>query len=94
MSFKYLDVSDLPAPEPMEKILELLSSSSNDEIICMIHRQKPLNLFKILNDRSYCYRLVEVENTHFSKGYKVFIYIWNHENTTAAIAVEKAIESV
>jgi hypothetical protein len=34
-----LDVSELPAPEPLEKVLELISKTSKSEIICMIHRQ-------------------------------------------------------
>lgn len=91
---KHLDVSDLPAPEPMEKILSILSSSDEQEIICMTHRQKPLNLFKILDDCGFLYRLVEKGNEQSSNGYRVKLYIWNPKNNEAAILIEEDIKSV
>lgn len=86
-SIKHIDVSDLPAPGPMEKVLALLSESSEQEIICMSHRQKPINLFPILVDRGFCYRLVEKENM-------IKLYIWNAKNTEARDWVEAEIKSV
>lgn len=86
-SIRHIDVSDLPAPGPMEKILALLSESSEQEIICMTHRQKPINLFPILIERGFCYQLVEKENM-------IKLYIWNIKNTEARDLVEAEMTSV
>lgn len=84
---KQLDVSDLPAPEPLEKVLELLASSAKNEIICMIHRTTPCSLFSILKDRGYAFKVVE-------KGKQILVYIWNSENECAQNIIEEELKRV
>lgn len=83
----YIDVSDLPAPEPLEKVLDLLSHSNENDVICMIHRQRPCALFPILKDKGYTY--LEVE-----KNKLINIYIWNSKNKEAPVIVEEDVKSV
>lgn len=76
LNIKYIDVSDLPAPEPLEKTLELLTSSSKFDIICMIHRQPPHLLFDILKERGYLFS-IDQKDKQFN------IHIWHSENQEA-----------
>jgi hypothetical protein len=82
-----LDVSDLPAPEPLQKILELLGRSQKNDIICMIHRQNPCALFPILKERGYSSSLVEDKNL-------VKVYIWHQDNQAAFEIVQGEIKRV
>lgn len=81
----YLDVSELPAPGPLEKVLALLDSTDQNEIICMTHRQHPCSLLPILNQRGYTSAAVEKNNL-------VYIYIWHSKNLEAPATVEKEIK--
>lgn len=84
---KYIDVSDLPAPEPLEKVLAFLSQSRQDDIICMIHRQNPCMLFDILKARGYSSNVVQDKDRYR-------IYIWNSMNTSAELLIKKDIGRV
>lgn len=81
----YLDVSEFPAPEPLEKVLALLSSADQNEIICMTHRQHPCALSPILNERGYSSATVEKNNL-------IYIYIWHSRNLDALEIVKKEIQ--
>lgn len=83
----YLDVSELPAPGPLEKVLALLDSTDKNEIICMIHRQHPCALLPILNERGYASATIEKNNM-------VHIYIWHLTNLEALGIVEKEMKNV
>lgn len=83
----YIDVCDLPAPGPLEKVLELLRRSLKNEIICMIHRQSPYILFNILKERGYDFFLTQ-------NGNLINIYIWHTENKGAPNIIKKEIERV
>jgi hypothetical protein len=80
----YLDVSDLPAPEPLERILSLLEQVATDQIICMIHRQIPYALFPILKKRDY-------ENVFVERSGVVRVFIWYNGNQEALSKVQKII---
>lgn len=89
-NFIHIDVSELPAPEPLEKVLALLTKleeAEKDRIICMSHRHEPCALFNILKERNYDF-LVD------SKLDKIQIFIWHNSNLNAPIIVQKAILDV
>lgn len=62
MSTKHLDARELPAPEPLERLLELLLQSNDDDVIKMVHRHKPCALFDILKERGYEYKLDDYDS--------------------------------
>lgn len=80
----YIDVSDLAAPEPLEKVLELLARSQQNDIVCMIHRLTPVPLFNILTAQGYRFSVLEKDN-------QVKIYIWHAKNLAAEEIIEEII---
>lgn len=83
----YIDVSDLAAPEPLEKILELLAGTQQNDIVCMIHRLTPVPLFNILKTQGYLFSVVE-------KDIQVKIYIWHPKNLAAQKIIEEETKHV
>ena len=77
-----INVSDLPAPEPLSRILELLKAKEEIDIICMIHRQVPYKLFDFLKQSNHQAKMIE-------QGGYVVIYIWNDSNTAALELIER-----
>lgn len=55
-----LDVSTLEPPQPMHEICQALVELSNDQILHVTHRRKPIPLFEMLDDK-YCYLHREIE---------------------------------
>jgi uncharacterized protein (DUF2249 family) len=49
----YLDVSDLPAPEPFLKILETINKDPAPVFLVVRHRKKPLHLPGFLKEKNY-----------------------------------------
>lgn len=48
-----LDVSDLPAPEPMERILDALADLPPGDRLCVSHRREPYPLYDMLRRMGY-----------------------------------------
>ncbi|GJL81841.1 MAG: hypothetical protein DHS20C01_14750 [marine bacterium B5-7] len=48
---RYLDVSELEAPEPLERILTTIESLQQGEFLHVYHRRDPLPLYPLLQDR-------------------------------------------
>lgn len=61
MAVKRIDVSDLPAPEPMQRIFEALEDLTHDDYLIVIHRKYPRLLFEPLCEAGYQYRVQELE---------------------------------
>jgi uncharacterized protein (DUF2249 family) len=83
----YVDVRELPAPEPLNMVLEVIDASQPGDVVCMIHRQNPRLLFDILNQRGLCFKVAET-NEQFS------IYIWHASNVSAPEIIERDIARV
>lgn len=56
---KKLDVSGLPMPQPMERILETLATLQQDEILHIHHSRIPLHLLEELDASSYTVYICE-----------------------------------
>ncbi|MCG5510618.1 DUF2249 domain-containing protein [Ectothiorhodospira lacustris] len=67
---RVLDVRDLPPPEPMEQVLDLLPRLAPGEILCMRHRREPFPLYPILRDMGFDWRVVTPPHAPFE------ILIW------------------
>ncbi|WP_286263647.1 DUF2249 domain-containing protein [Thalassotalea atypica] len=72
-----LDVSLLPAPEPMQRIIRMLSLLPKGYYLSVFHRKKPKPLFAILEQQNYDFH-------HESNGEEQhFIFIWPSLDTQA-----------
>ena len=53
-----IDVSTLPAPEPLEAVLDALTHLSPGDYLRVLHRREPWPLFPILEERGFASRLL------------------------------------
>jgi hypothetical protein len=66
-----LDTRELPAPLPLEKIVQTLPQLNNNNYIHMIHRQEPNLLFEMLDKNNFAYKAVRKNDELF----EIFIAI-------------------
>ncbi|MGK0291047.1 MAG: hypothetical protein ACI86H_002514 [bacterium] len=59
-----VDCRDLFPPEPMEQVLIAIEQLKINEAVVMLHRMKPVPLFKFLQDRNFQFELKEQNNGH------------------------------
>lgn len=52
-----IDVSQLPAPEPFQRIFESLLGLAPDQYLIAHHRKLPLLLYKPLQQQGYCFHV-------------------------------------
>lgn len=81
----YLDVSDLPPPEPMAMILDTLESLSDDRYLHVHHRRYP----RLLYDRVE--RLGYSHDTRMGDNQSCEIFIWRQSSSVASLAVKQAV---
>lgn len=48
-----LDVSALPAPEPLERVLDALADLPSGDRLCVIHHREPYPLYDLLKRMGY-----------------------------------------
>lgn len=64
------DVQDLPAPEPMQLVLEAVAKLRTGEYVRMMHRMEPRPLYSVLEDMGFdCQLHLEGE-----APYEIMIY--------------------
>jgi len=66
----YLDVRDLPAPEPLEAVVNALGEVDTGVYIKMHHRQRPNMLFPILKKNGFDFCIKERDDEVY-----IFIYL-------------------
>jgi uncharacterized protein (DUF2249 family) len=59
------DARSLEHPEPLERVLALLSEVDAGNSILMIHRREPFPLYGILEKRGYKWNTKEIAENHF-----------------------------
>lgn len=71
-----LDVSDLPAPEPFDVIMQALTAMKKDQYLRVAHRKQPLLLYKPVQQLGF--------NIHVQKGdtHAFEIFIWAGDQDT------------
>ena len=47
------DVQNLPAPEPMQKIMDAVANLGEGEYVRMLHRMEPYPLYSVLDDMEF-----------------------------------------
>ena len=67
----FIDVSDLPAPEPFQKIMAELTQLNNSDYLKVVHRKEPLLLYRPLDELGFDF--------HVQKGsdFPFEIFIWS-----------------
>jgi TusA-related sulfurtransferase len=60
---EYLDVRDLPPPEPLTETLELLAESDRETVVVQTNDRAPQHLYPKLSERGYEYDTVETEES-------------------------------
>jgi len=75
-----LDVSALPAPEPLDRILEALAGLQAGQYLHVLHRREPWPLFDILDRDGYAWHL----QAGGAAGFEIFI--WKKDDAAAAAA--------
>ncbi|MFB6253365.1 MAG: DUF2249 domain-containing protein [Halobacteriaceae archaeon] len=58
-SWEFLDVRDLPPPEPLTKTLEVLESLDGEVVLIQLNDRAPQYLYPKLTDRGYEYDTIE-----------------------------------
>jgi TusA-related sulfurtransferase len=56
---EYLDVRDLPPPEPLTETLELLAETGPETVVVQTNDRAPQHLYPKLSERGYEYDTVE-----------------------------------
>lgn len=82
---RLLDVSELAAPEPLERVLESIGSLARGECLHVYHRQEPLLLYPILDERGYRW-LSATDHSGM-----VHVLIWREDDERACDAAQDAI---
>ena len=67
----YLDVSDLPAPEPLQQIMQALVVLEKHQFLKVAHRKEPLLLYKSLQENGFDFHVQNGQVQAFD------IFIWH-----------------
>ena len=79
-----IDVRDLPAPEPLQKILPAIDVLGAGEFLHVIHRREPIYLFRVLEETGFAHRQVRADS-------RFDIWIWRRDDALAEGAVREAM---
>jgi uncharacterized protein (DUF2249 family) len=79
-----LDVRGLACPEPLEVVLETVTTLASGQYLEVIHYQEPKLLYPLLQKRGFDY-LVQKGDAPFK------VLIWRQKDTEAKDAVDAAI---
>jgi len=81
-----IDVRDLAAPEPLQKILPAVDALGPGEFLHVLHRREPHCLYRLLEE-------IGVAHRHIASETQLDIWIWRKSDRLAELAVVKATES-
>lgn len=81
----YLDVSDLPPPEPMAMILDALENLPDDCYLHVHHRRYPRLLYERIERLGYSH------DTRMGDNHSCEIFIWRQASGVASSAVTQAV---
>lgn len=68
-----MDLCGLPPPEPMERVLDALSTMPKEQRLCMLIDREPRPLYRILTNNGYSYR------TTIRADGRYEVLIWNRD---------------
>ena len=65
MRARFVDVSALPAPEPLQVVLDALGELAPGEYLVLAHRREPFPLYELLAGRGFRHRVRRGSRTPF-----------------------------
>jgi hypothetical protein len=77
---RWLDVSDLEAPEPLLRAIEVLQGLAEGDYLRFCHRMKPCHLYRYLEEHGF------TADTRRGKACECEVFIWRLGDETAARA--------
>jgi hypothetical protein len=80
MAERFLDVSELEAPEPLVQAIEALQSLGQGEYLHFCHRMKPCHLYGFLDENGFR------ADTRHGNEYECEVFIWRDGDVSAAAA--------
>jgi len=83
---RFLDVSELEPPEPLERVLTALEYLEEGQYLHMAHRREPLLLYPELEQRGFDYL------TLFDRDYPCEVLIWRRDDRLAETACRDIAE--
>ncbi len=83
----FINVSEYDAPEPFEKVLQLVSEMKDGEYIRVLHRKKPLPLVQMLQENGFDYCILPGQQTQWE------IIIWNIKDSSTADYCSQQLQS-
>ena len=75
----FLDVSDLPAPEPLEKSVAGLQALKPGQYLRIYHRMEPRLLYSFFEQEDFAYEIFRVE-------LGVYVLAWHSDDVEGARA--------
>lgn len=81
---RFLDVSELEPPEPMERILAAIGPLAEGDHVHAYHRREPFPLYAILEKQGFKWR------TERDAAGMYHIFIWRGDDAAAAEAAARA----
>jgi len=73
-----LDVSELEAPEPFERIIAIVRELKSNQYLKVFHRKEPYPLYEVLIENGYCYRVIREQQA----DYCILIWLKSDHSTT------------
>lgn len=83
---RFLDVSKLAAPEPLERVLEALTELSGGEFLHVYHRRDPLLLYPLLEEGGWS--CLTATDWH----HMVHVFVWKPGDAAAAHEARREFE--
>lgn len=71
MDLKIVDGRDLPAPQPMARVMALLPHLAKEQVIILIHRKEPCGLFPPLIQAGFKVHLWQQSEEKF------YVFVWH-----------------
>jgi uncharacterized protein (DUF2249 family) len=81
-----IDVRELAAPEPLQRILPAIDALGAGEFLHVVHRREPNCLYQLLEELGFAHR-------DLALGSRFDIWIWRRDDSLAALAVAKAMQT-
>lgn len=84
MAQRFVDVSELEAPEPLVQAIAALQSLQPGEYLRFCHRMKPCHLYGFLDENGFS------ADTRHGVEFECEVYIWRRDDGPAATEAARA----
>jgi len=75
---RFLDVSELEAPEPLLQAIDAVQELGPGEYLHFCHRMRPCHLYRFLDENGFH------ADTRHGNGYECEVFVWRQGDAVAA----------